>query len=50
MKLFICRWINRRLTFAHIATVAEAAGVDPRSLVLLHPSFNLAEQDERVAA
>lgn len=42
--------LNRRLTFNDIATVADAAGVPVRSLVALHPSFNLSEESERLAA
>jgi len=44
----VCKWINKRITFELVAIMAHAAGVPVRSLVALHPSFNLTEQDERV--
>lgn len=50
LKRWICHQINRRLTFNDIAAVADAAGVPVSSLVALHPSFNLSEQGERLAA
>lgn len=49
-KCRLVRWINRRVTFQHIATVAQAGGIEVRSLVLLHPSFNFTEENKRIAA
>lgn len=49
IKCSIIRWMNSRMTFADIALVARVAGVDVRTLVALHPSFNLTEEVHRLA-
>lgn len=49
-KCSIIRWLNSRVTFQDLANMAKVSGIEVRSLVVLHPSFNLSEQLERVGS
>lgn len=49
-KCSIIRWLNSKVTFQDLANMAKVAGIEVRSLVVLHPSFHVSEQLERVGS